>query len=515
MAADFVPPQFNPPPDFLASMIRGQMAPIQQQAAALQLSQAQALAPGQLEQQGLTLSQLRMLLQNQQAYQDVAFQQLRSQGFLGAPGSNSAGAQSTQGTPTGGIQNGPQGSVSAPTDSSMPTSSQSPAGPSDGSVMGWTPTTLGALAVLRGDDPLKTAQGVQDYQMKQRQIQAAGPMSLAESVASSPQADVIIKNNPSLQQQWVQIAPKLGLDPFRDLTPQNARMVATYAYNQLAGASGQVDKIKPMPVQYRQSSTGYGELEQRGPLDNKVDILRQPQYPTATVEKVTNPDLTESAVSIPTGGLDAAGRPLAMSGPMAMGGGNNAANGSGVNLGRGAPTEPEAKAAGFASSMRQGVATLRQMEGSGYELSPTDRATLINVASDENPGLITQWWKQELLAHKLDPQGQAYLAATMPVIQALSHDQSGARLNSSTIRANLESAIPIDTSNKAAMQQIEGFRDNYYKSMLIGAGKAAYTAAFNNSLGADLRSMAASQNNRGSGAHPANIQALLDKYGAK
>ena len=132
---------------------------------------------------------------------------------------------------------------------------------------------------------------------------------------------------------------------------------------------------------------------------------------------------------------------------------------------------------------------MRDMEGNGFALTPSDRAQLINVASDEDPDLLHQYVSQELLSHKLSAQGQTYLTASMAAVQALSHDQSGARLNPSTIRANLEAAIPVDVKNKSSMQQIEQFRNGYYKDTLVGSGPVAYTPAFNDTLGADLRSM--------------------------
>lgn len=241
-------------PDLLGQYIRGQMAPGQIQGQQNELAaQQQGLTEG-----GLRIDQLRLALGNQQMYQDVARQSLQGQGYLGGQpqqGSSAAGAQAPGG-PTGGIQNGPQGGVGADTSS----------------VMGFSPSTLGALALLRGDDPLKTAAGVQDYQLKQKQLQAQGPLNLAESVASDPNADQIVRNNPSLQQQWVALAPKLGLDPFKDLTPENARRVATFGYNQVAGAAGLPPKA--MPDQQQTVPGALGSIYQRDPLTNKLTQVK-------------------------------------------------------------------------------------------------------------------------------------------------------------------------------------------------------------------------------------------------
>ncbi len=226
-------------PDLLGQFIRGQTA------ANANVAQQQENTMG-----GLQIQQLRMALGNQQMYQDVARQSLQSQGYLGA----SPGAQSAQ-VPTGGIQNGPQGAVSQPSDG-----------------LGFTPTTLGALALLRGDDPLKTAEGVQSYQLQQKKLQLEGPMNLAKSVADDPNADMVIKNNPSLQRAWIENAPRLGLDPFTDLTPLNARRVAAFSYNNLAGQVGAqgID----LPVMEQTSNGPLGSQYQTDPRTGKTTQLK-------------------------------------------------------------------------------------------------------------------------------------------------------------------------------------------------------------------------------------------------
>ena len=230
--AEFVPPPQIQQPNFLQSYLQGRMAPMQVQ------QEQQKTQAGALQ-----LEQLRIALRNQQMTQQYA-QQLAGQ---------AAGAQNG-GTPTGGIQNGPQGSVSQP-QQDMP-----------------QVNTMMALDVLAGRDPLATAQKAQEYQRTQKQIAAQGPLALAETVASSDQADVIIKNNPALQQAWIQNAPKLGLDPFKDLTPENARKVSIFAYNNIAGDAGL--PIKPMPVQMQDVAGPLNSLSQRNPVTNELKTVR-------------------------------------------------------------------------------------------------------------------------------------------------------------------------------------------------------------------------------------------------
>jgi hypothetical protein len=201
--AEFVAPQFQNP-DFLRQAALGNA-----------LGTQQALAPGayQGQQQELTEGGLRIDQLRQTIAQQGLVQQF-SRNLAGQPN----GGQPTQTGQAMGGGAGTQGDAS-----------QSPYG---------NVNTLMALDVLQGRDPLKSAEAAQNYQQQQKKLQVAGPMNLAETVANDPNADQIIRNNPSLQQQWVALAPKLGLDPYKDLTAENARKVAAFGYNQLGASAG-------------------------------------------------------------------------------------------------------------------------------------------------------------------------------------------------------------------------------------------------------------------------------------
>jgi len=472
-------------PDLLGSYVRGRLAPGEIQSQQNQLAaQQQGLTEG-----GLRLDQLRLMLGNQQMYQDVARQSLQSQGYLGGPtqGSPAAGAQSNS-APTGGIQNGPQGAVSTPS----------------GGVMGFTPSTLGALALLRGDDLLKTAEGVQNYQKTQMQLQAQGPLNLAESVMSDPNADQIIRNNPSLQQQWMALAPKLGLDPFKDLTPANARRVATFGYNQIAGIAGL--PAKPMPVQLQNQNLGQGEVGQINPLTGKKEgDLVERQTPTfSLVDKYDPATQTTTKVPVQTGGYGMQGvGPTGGAVGIGAPGKGGPAQAPGYNTGYKPPSDAELKAAMFGSEMRSGLATMQKMEQQGFELSPKARAIAINMATDESSSgllhhvlgsLAPQMISQELARHGLSDKEQTYIAAMMPMLQAAGHDQSGARLTTAQIRQNVESMLPIDVKNKEAQAQVNANREGFYKGLLSQAGSAVYNPMYANTLGADLKHFSSQAN---------------------
>jgi len=439
-------------PDLLGSYVRGQMIPGAQQL------QQQDITKGQLG-----IDQLRIALGNQQMYQDIARQSLQGQGYLGGPqpGSQSMGAQSASG-PTGGIQSGPQASVSGP-----------------GNIGGFTPSTLGALALLRGDDPLKTAQGVQEYQKTQAQLQAQGPLNMMDSIFNSDQPAKTVMNNPSLISQWPKIAPQLGLDPVRDFNDANVRRAIAFAANNLRGQVGMPSKDYPVALQ--NVNLGQGEVGQIDPVTGKKagDLIER-QTPGYTLVDKWDPNTNQTTkVPVQTSGYGMQG---------ARPGNPTAAGVPGYNIGYKAPTDPELKAAMFGGEMRAGMQKLNDLENRGVGLSPTKRAAFINAATSEDSGWFSQIFGQESLAHGITKEEQTYMAALMPLLQAAGHDQSGARLTTAQIRQNLESLIPLNTKNAEALSQVQANRQGFYQGLLTQAGSATQLPQYRNTLGADLKS---------------------------
>jgi len=220
--------------------------------APLQVQQAQQ----QVTAGGLDIDKLRLALAQQKQVMGYASQLAGSQ----ADDAQNMGGQS------GGIQNGPQGQVSsqAPTQSS---------GSYDGSF-GSNPrvNTMMALDVLAGRDPLKTAQGAQEYELKQRQLQAQGPLATLDTIAGSASPAKIVMNNPGLMQRWQQIAPQLGLDPVKDFSDDNVRSAINFGRNQIAGAAG-LPTVAP-PVKQQDIPGPLGSLYQRNPITGKVEQVK-------------------------------------------------------------------------------------------------------------------------------------------------------------------------------------------------------------------------------------------------
>lgn len=241
MAEFYDPNQDIQRPDILGSYIRGQIAPLAVQ------QQQQAVISG-----GLDIDKTRLALKGMQMTQDLAGQ------IAGqvTQGSQSAGAQSASG-PTGGIQSGSQGQAASPT----------------GAFGSNTPVnTMMALDILQGRDPLKTAQGAQEYELKQKQLQAQGPLALFDTVAGSASPARIVMNNQSLMQGWQRVAPQMGFDPVKDFSDDNVRAAITFARNQIAGSAGL--PTKELPHKMQDVSGPLGSMYQRDTVDNKLTQVK-------------------------------------------------------------------------------------------------------------------------------------------------------------------------------------------------------------------------------------------------
>lgn len=443
-------------PDLLASYLRGTMAP-----GAIE-GQQQELQKG-----ALGIQQLQLALRGQQAYQNVALQSLGEQGYNVGGGAPSVGVSARNGaeaqpaSAAGGIQTGPQ----AKTYGGMDMANMEPLGGVGSTIGGMSPGTLGALAMLRGDDPLKTAQGIQEYSIKQAQLQAQGPLDLIDSIFNSASPARVTMANPSLMARWPQIAQQMGLDPVKDFNDQNVRAALALAGNTLRGQVGMPAKDYPAPL--RNVNLGpQGGIAQENPVTGKKEgeLIAPASY---TLKDVYDPRTnTTSAVPVQTGGLG-------------MGSGNA------VNLGVKAPDDQNLKAAMFGSEMRSGLQTLNQMESGGYRLTPKGRAAAISMATDESSSPLGQLFQQEIAAHALSPEDQRYISAMMPLLQAAGHDQSGARLTTAQIRQNVESLLPLG-KDEGNLAQVNKNRQGFYVGLLGQAGSAAQLPQYKSTLGADL-----------------------------
>lgn len=464
--ADFVAPPSPITPDILGSYLRGQMGGYQVQGAQQQLQAGdQDLTKG-----ALNIQQLQLALKNQQAVSQYATQRLGQMQGQGAP--QAQGAQA-QGGPTGSIQNGPQASQGADWGGAGAYSS----GPN------FDPQTQSAIAMLTGGDPVKAAKDASDYNLEQRKLQASGPLDTFDSISNSASPARTVMANPSLMAKWPQVAMQLGLDPVRDFNDANVRRGLQFAANNIRGSVGIPAKDYDHPIQ--NTNLGQGEVAQIDQVTGKKvgDLVDRQTPGYSLVDKFNIADGTTTKVPVQTSGYG-------MGGVSPVTGGAVGPQGTpqGFNTGVAKPTDPELKAAMFGSEMRPAMQTLSSMEAKGFNLSPSTRALLIHAATSEDAGAISQLIGQEALAHGVNKQEQTYIAALMPMLQAAGHDQSGARLSTGQVRQNIESLLPIDTSNKAAMDQVNKNRQGFYTGLLTQAGSATQLPQYKNTLGADLKS---------------------------
>lgn len=502
-AYDFSPPQsgFNAPPDVLAAYLRGQMAPgqlIQQQQTVAGNNQA-------LQQGGLNIQQLQ---------QALAFNQWKNgaiRGTVSALQGPANGTQdaSAQGGGTGGVQNGPQGPVSSGQPTPQANAPVSANGMQPGGTGGWgggyTSDHQRQILGMLAPEMLKGMDEGQASDLKNAQIQSSQPntpLSGLKALAGDPNADQMLLNNPQMLAHWPAVARQYGVDPTQ-ITPINVRRVATLAANQQLTAL-QLPPL-PMPDHVTNVSGQYGQQLQVDDQTGKASQVAGRDLPTFAQSKTYNPKTgAEDTSLVRTGGLDANGQPMQAGAP--------------VSSSLTAPTPDNVKQAAFAASMKDGLSVMRNLENKGVALSPTQRASLIDVATNEDPGAIHAWLSQESLKHALTPQQQSYIAGMFPVIQAVSHDQAGARVTTSQLRMNLESIIPVDANNKDAMNMINRTRNNFQSAMNVGAGSAAQTPEFNQSVGASRRESAANTQAPPAAinylkAHPEAADHFKQKYG--
>jgi len=471
---EFYAPQFQPTADILGSYLRGRQT-------AIQNSQQNQLGAQQLEQGQLSLDQSRIALQLLQQRMSDADNIFGGQ-QPPAAGTAPAGAQYGGGA-TGGIQNGPQASVAPTQQSGDPLSS----------LIGRLSMYNAKQEFLRGGNavqPLEEGIRAQSEALhdaiERRKLQLEPVAIQIKNVITSGNPERLLMANPQTYgPYWQKYAPALQIDPFdpKSMTPDNVRAVATLAYNNevAANSAGSIAPLD-MPAPLVSARGSQGQPLQVNPITHAATLEPGAQAPTYDLKETVDPITgKKTGKYVQTGGFGWNKGPASGSG--------------GVDLGSTAPTPDQAKAATFADAMRSSLATMRKMENSGFILTPSQRSLIMDAATNENPGVIHSLLSQEGLS-KLGKQGQTYLAAMMPLIQAVSHDQAGARVTTSQLRMNLESMIPPASNNPDALKVINENRDTFYRGLLVGSGPASQAPEFQNTIGADRQNNKSAANSR-------------------
>lgn len=139
----------------------------------------------------------------------------------------------------------------------------------------------GALGMPGAESFLKAPaalESVQKYQLERQQQQVAPLLAKLKSVSTAPQAADMVNNDDELKQLWQQTAPKLG---FNSLTPANARAFGALAHNQVAGSAKLPTIDMPQPL--TDESGPNGQVNQRNPVTNKLDVAVPAQSLTSVV----------------------------------------------------------------------------------------------------------------------------------------------------------------------------------------------------------------------------------------
>ncbi len=482
---------------------------------AIQNYQQQKLASQQFQGGQLDLMRQKMLL-------GAAMNEFRGQ--QGAPSAvpNAAppGAQPQQGSPQ--MAPAPQGMPSGVSASPQPQAAPSSAPswltpPSQGDIYGASvpgfPSSnyISRTALLSNHSPLPELTGLHEQQLKTAQAQFAPVIGRMDTLNKSDKPTQYMQADPEFSAAWPALAQKLGLDPVKDLNDPNVRTAFTFARNNLASSLSE-PTVEP-PVQMRPTSGEFGYRGQVNPVNNKEEQVQGRSLPEYSSTDVFDPKTGKTtkqfqqtggwfggsaapagapspALPKPAGAVNPA--PTRLAGAAQPAPPSMRRGPQDVDLGLGAPNTDQTRAAGLAMSMRTGLENIRKLEQGGFNLTPSDRAAIVGVISEQGGplgsitgGALSSLPLQELLAHKLSSQGQQYLAGLMPVLQGIGHHLGGQRLNDVQIKALLESVAPINTQNKAAMAQINSTRDGYYSGLLAEAGGARDLSVFGGALKSD------------------------------
>lgn len=363
----------------------------------------------------------------------------------------------------------------------------------------------------------KDQQGALELQQKQRQQQISPSINVLKSVASAGNADQLIQNDPELSARYAELAPHMGLDPNpKTLIPENGRAFGALAHNLLQGSAGGTPMDMPKIYDVVPGPGGQNWIVERGGTGPpKVEGSQMlPDYDLvqgtdpATGAKTVTPVLRKpGGANAPLGAINAAQHGATPNtAPSAPGTVRRVPITSAVNAPRGGgvgqataptsvlnnyekPSDTELKVATLANYARSNLPVMQQMEASGYRMSPTVRAAVINAATSDDPGKLSQWMSQEMLAHALSDKDLQYMAALMPFLQAAGHDMTGARLTTGQMRTNFESTIPVASNDPKYLSTVANNRQQLYAGLLAGSGNAALQPQFAKTLGADKLGM--------------------------
>lgn len=194
-----------------------------------------------------------------------------------------AAARRAAAGPSGAAAEAPQvGSLGAPP---QPVSLSRFAIPSPGQIGsipigGMAPNFYQLGALLSGGNPLTTAMQVHAEQVKLAQQQYGPVLAQLDTLDKAQSPAQYVAANPTLQAEWRELAPTLGIDPVKGFTDANVRTAFSFLRNRIAGALS--ESTVPPPVQLATTGGPLNSIFQRNPITGQITQVK-PEEPLKAI----------------------------------------------------------------------------------------------------------------------------------------------------------------------------------------------------------------------------------------
>lgn len=187
---------------------------------------------------------------------------------------------------------GPRGAAAATPQGGSPTAAPQPVSLSRFSVP--TPGQIGSIpiggmapnfyqlgALLSGGNPLTTATQVHAEQVKLAQQQYGPVLAQLDTLDKAQNPAQYVQASPTLQAEWREIAPTLGIDPVKGLTDANVRTAFSFLRNRIAGALSE-STVAPA-VQLATTGGPLNSIFQRNPITGQITQVKPEEALKAVV----------------------------------------------------------------------------------------------------------------------------------------------------------------------------------------------------------------------------------------
>ena len=153
-------------------------------------------------------------------------------------------------------------------------------------IGGMAPNFYQLGALLSGGNPLTTATQVQAEQVKLAQQQYGPVLAQLDTLDKAQSPAQYVTANPTLQAEWNELAPTLGMDPVKGFTDANVRTAFSFLRNRIAGALSE-PTVAP-PVQVATTGGPLNSIFQRNPITGALTQVK----PEEALKAVVGPNGT-------------------------------------------------------------------------------------------------------------------------------------------------------------------------------------------------------------------------------